>query len=218
MKVSLVGCTLAPLKTIATAAAITRGVLYDDFDMSRAETERLVRQCYESGHWSVFEFADFDFEVEGASRVFETQAVRSRMSSYEWETGRRDQEYKPCSAHFPQPVLDSIQTGIDVYELDVEFERIKPEKARYGLPQGVARKGRIKKNFRNLLETAEVRLCQKTQAEYRDFMMQVKELVTDVDPFLSSLLQPKCKRLMYCNETEGCGAYLSKEIAKKLIL
>ena len=217
MKVSLVGCTLAPLKTIATAAAITRGVLYDDFDMSRAETERLVRQCYESGHWSVFEFADFDFEVEGASRVFETQAVRSRMSSYEWETGRRDQEYEPIQdigAHLQL----FIENAIKKYENYVHVWDHTPEEARYIIPQGVARKGRIKKNFRNLLETAEVRLCQKTQAEYRDFMMQVKELVTDVDPFLSSLLQPKCKRLMYCNETEGCGAYLSKEIAKKLIL
>jgi len=214
MKVKLIRYTEKPLEAIASAAAITRGITYDEYIKSGKDPKKLIQHCYESGHWSVFEFADFDFEVEGASRVFETQCVRSRLASYEWESGRHDQEYEPCS-HVPKSVITSIYDGIFSY--DVLSSTHKPEIARYTLPQGVARKARIKRNFRNLMETAMIRLCTKAQAEYRVFMSECKTLVAAVDPYLASLLVPKCQVYLYCNENEPCGDTISKKEAQGLI-
>lgn len=220
MEVKLISYTPNPLLTIASAAAITRGKTIDQIRTDRKYLEKLVKQCYDSGHWSVFEFADFDFEVTGVSRVFEAQAIRSRLASFEWESGRRDQEYEVADEILFDPELVYLaERAIKGYEMAVKLDSFTPELARYVAPQGVARKARIKRNFRNLLETAEIRLCSKAQHEYRFFMQECKRLVTQVDPFLGELLQPKCVRLMYCNEYDSCryNGALTKAEVKELI-
>lgn len=220
MEVKLISYTPNPLLTIASAAAITRGKTIDQIRTDRKYLEKLVKHCYDSGHWSVFEFADFDFEVTGVSRVFEAQAIRSRLASFEWETGRRDQEYEVADEILVYPELVYLaEKAIEGYEMAVKLDSFTPELARYVAPQGVARKARIKRNFRNLLETAEIRLCSKAQHEYRVFMQECKRLVTQVDPFLGELLQPKCVRLMYCNEHDSCryNGALTKAEVKELI-
>lgn len=209
MEVRLIAATPDPLMVIGSAAAITRGTTHDGFT---AQVERrgrkwlkgFVRNLYDLGHWSVFEFCEFDFEVVGASRVFETQAVRSRVGSYEWESGRHNQVYEPDEGAFANGTYIAIQNGISEYEILMALG-MPAETARYALPQGVARKGRIRKNFRALMETGHQRLCAKTQLEYRAFMMECKRLVEMVEPVLAELLVPKCKWLGYCIESDGCG-------------
>lgn len=212
MKVKLISSTPNALLNIASAAAITRGIEEDVvLGWSREKIEKLVKQCYESGHWSVFEFADFDFEVQGVSRVFEAQAIRSRLASFEWESGRRDQEYLLADILKNNSIVsEEAEDGVYSYHIIMHDFEIPAEEARYALPQGVARKARIKRNFRNLMETSHIRLCSKAQSEYRQFMKECKKLVTDVDPFLGSLLVPKCGWYGYCNERDGCGIYPSK--------
>lgn len=222
MKVRLVSFTPKPLEAIATAAAITRGTTYDEFRMAHGDgswktqseyrryLEQYVKGLYEAGHWSVFEFADFDFEVEGVSRVFETQAVRSRIGSYEWESGRvASCAYKASDMAHELGIVQAIEEGIADYEINVSCGSFA-EDARYMLPQGVARKGRIKKNFRAWMETSHQRLCSRTQAEYREFMQEVKGQITGMDELLGSLLIPKCEWLGYCTERNGCGHMPSK--------
>lgn len=195
-----------PYVYVGSAAAITRGVTFDEFLKWPEEKQKgIVKQCYDSGHWSVFEFVTFDFEVQNVSRVFETQAVRSRLCSFEWESGRHDQIYEPANVIMPRGVCDGVNEGIDCYDYLVQGCRVHPEWARYALPQGVARKGRICRNFRNLMETALNRMCSKTQQEYREFMQHVKDAITERDPFLADFLVPKCKWYGYCNEKDGCG-------------
>lgn len=216
MQVKLVSSTPAPVVAMATAAAITRGIPYEEFfeTRGRESCESLLKQCYEAGHWSVFEFADFDFEVQGVSRVFETQAVRSRMGSYEWESGRHDQHYEAADIVQKHPVealRAEIEVGIESYEDLVQRFQIPAEDARYELPQGVARMARIKKNFRALIETAEHRMCSRAQKEYRDFMGHVSRIISEVAPFLGQFLHAKCVRLGYCPEAKGCGRMPSKK-------
>jgi thymidylate synthase (FAD) len=205
MKVTLIRHTHEPLRAIASAAAITQGIPYDEvFGWTEDKIKSLVMHCYNSGHWSIFEFADFDFEVQGVSRAFETQCVRSRLASYEWESGRRDQEYKICDTMKHNALINTeINDGITVYEMLVKDE-VPPEKARYALPQGVARKARIKRNFRNLMETSLIRLCSHAMEEYREFMWLCKDEVKKVEPFLADLLVPECEYLGYCKQTKGC--------------
>lgn len=207
MKVKLISAPTNALLNIASAAAITRGVTFEEVKgWTREKQEALVKQCYESGHWSVFEFADFDFEVQGVSRVFEAQAIRSRMASFEWQTGRKEREYFLADILENNPVVaEEAENALLEFQDILRTCPVKPEDARYMLPQGIAQKGRIKRNFRNLMETSHIRLCTKAQSEYRQFMQECKKLVTEVDPFLGSLLVPKCGWYGYCNEVKGCG-------------
>lgn len=195
-----------PYVYVGSAAAITRGVTFDEFLKWPEEKQKgIVKQCYDSGHWSVFEFVTFDFEVQNVSRVFETQAVRSRLCSFEWESGRHDQQYRPAGIIESDHLANEVDCGIDLYDALVQECGSAPEDARYALPQGVARKGRICRNFRNLMETALNRMCSKTQREYREFMQHVQDAIAERDPFLADFLVPKCKWYGYCNEKDGCG-------------
>jgi flavin-dependent thymidylate synthase len=195
---------IPPYIYIGSAAAITRGVTFEEFlEWPEKRQKGIVRECYSSGHWSVFEFATFDIEVTGASRVFETQAVRSRLCSYEWESGRRNQHYEPADITKGNNTFYQVQNGIRTYG-NMTNIGYHPENARYALPQGVARKARICRNFRNLMETALIRMCTHAQREYREFMALTKEAVTQVDPFLAEFLVPKCTWYGYCNEARSC--------------
>ncbi len=194
-----------PYVYIGSAAAITRGVTFEEFLKWPEERQKaIVRECYDSGHWSVFEFATFDIQVEGVSRVFETQAVRSRLCSFEWESGRHDQEYESADIILDTVIDDGVCEGIDLYHNLRFFNDIPAEDARYALPQGVARKGRICRNFRNLMETSLIRMCSHAQKEYRDFMYAAKTCIAHVDPFLAEFLVPKCEWYGYCNEKYSC--------------
>lgn len=209
MDVRLVSATPDPLMAVGSAGAITRGITHAEFALKverhgREWLEAYVRTLYELGHWSVFEFAAFDFEVTSASRVFETQAVRSRIGSYEWESGRHNQTYEVACWEPGDELWEPVRAGIDEYQA-LAYRGIPAEDARYALPMGVARKGRLCKNFRALMETAHQRLCSKAQQEYRDFMMQCKSLVCEAEPVLGELMMPKCKWLGYCTELNGCG-------------
>lgn len=183
--------------------------------MPRKKLEAIVRDCYECGHWSVFEFAEWDFQASEVSRVLETQAVRSRLASFEWETGRRENAYLPCDAIDDKNYMSHL-----IEEITDITSDLAPEDARYYIPQGVARKGRIKRNHRNLMETSMVRLCTHAQQEYRDFMLRCKALVTEVDPFLGELLQPKCVVNLYCNEKQSCrlNGVRTKDEVRKLLM
>lgn len=218
MEIKLVSHTEDPVLKMASAAAITRGLTIDDVKKKGREyQERILKHVYEAGHWAVFEFADFDFQVVGASRVFEAQANRSRHMSPMWESGRHDQEYHPADVVKDPDLHAFINAGIDIYDDLLNGQH--PEDARYALPQGVARKGRLKRNFRNLMETAMIRLCTHAQKEYRDFMWEIKKVVADLDPFLGEFLQPKCQVNLFCDEMECCGykGALPKSEVKELI-
>lgn len=228
MKVGLINSTPFPLVAMGSAAAITRGIPYREFiketSTLRERSIRLLTECYEAGHWSVFEFSDWDIEGEGVSRVFETQCVRSRLCSFEYSSGRVGQDYEPCEQAQKDPDIEAaVNETIAIYETLISMGKV-PEEARYAVGQGVYRMGRIKRNFRNLMETSMIRLCSHAQTEYREFMYKCKELVSEYDPFLGSLLVPKCKIYMFCNERRNgkpnsCGLdnVLTKEQVKEAI-
>jgi hypothetical protein len=127
LQVNLISHTPDPFLAIATAAVITRGDLYcQAVKMPRKKLEDIVRDCYECGHWSVFEFAEWDFQVSEVSRVLETQAIRSRLASFEWETGRRENAYVPSDAIDDKNYMTHL-----IEEITDITSDLAPEDARY---------------------------------------------------------------------------------------
>ena len=81
MKVTLTRVTENPVSAIEEAASNC----YD----SEPTGGKIMKSCYESGHHSVLEFADFTFHIEGVSRALTHQLVRHRLASY----AQRSQRY-----------------------------------------------------------------------------------------------------------------------------
>lgn len=219
MKVVLVSYTKDPVLTIASSYAITRGLTMDDFkrDYTPEKAKQLIANCVTSGHLSGLEFADFDFEVSGVSRVFETEAVRSRISSYEVEAGRFSEKRGfeialPPGHNFSNELIAQRQRQIIAWNDEDKARGIDPRERRYFTYQGLSRNMRIRKNFRNLVETSWQRMCTTTQPEYREVVKRMQECVKEVDPFLASFLQPKCEHLGYCPEVwSPCGRMPTKK-------
>ena len=81
MKVELIHYTHQPVNAIENAAS----VCYDSIPTGG----KIMNHCYNSGHHSVLEFADFTFNIKGVSRALTHQLVRHRLNSY----AQRSQRY-----------------------------------------------------------------------------------------------------------------------------
>ena len=59
------------------------------------------------------------------------------------------------------------------------------------------------------------RLCVRAEDITRQVAIAMKKEVLNALPELDEVLVPQCQYLMWCPEKKGCGAYPSKEEAKK---
>jgi len=219
MQVNIIRITHDPINAIASAFAITRGLTYVEY-LEQYPTEQkrkaLIMDCYNSGHMSGFEFVDLDVEVLGFSRVFETDKVRSRIASYEIEAGRYT-ESRGFESVIPTGYDDkTAQERIAIIKQWNDEDKqngIDPRNRRYWTNQGVARRGRVKKNLRSWIETSRLRMCSNTQWEYRKFMDLVYYALNQEEPFFAELFGAKCIHLGYCPEVfTSCQKYPSKQV------
>ncbi len=219
MEVHLLTHTPDPLRALYTAArtCYSPGRPSDLWQETpaRAEMERLLRHIVQSGHHSVLEHVSFTFAVEGISRTASHQLVRHRLASYSQQSQRYVRGPFPYITpasweragddllpryHQMMAVLDRLyQEALDA--------GIPPEDARFILPQAVSTQLVLTMNLRELVHVVGIRTCVRAQWEIRRLFNRVKEVVTEVDPFLGGLLQIKCDRLGYCDERKTCGRY-----------
>lgn len=217
MQVKIISMTPRALDVIASAYAITRGMSYDEYAKKYDTNEKiknLIQKCFNSGHISGFEFVDIDVEVIGFSRVFEAQKIRTRHASYEIESGRQKEKrfklVKPNSVN--KETHNNMEEKLQEQYNELIKQGVPYEDARYYLPQGLQRIGRIKQNMSSWIHTSGLRMCACAQWEYRDFMSKLKKEITKKEPFLAEFLQPYCVHRGYCQEEYNpCGKYLVKK-------
>lgn len=167
-------------------------------------------------HWTPLEFASFNFEIAGVSRVLTHQLVRKRAGVAFAQESQRcvDQanfdyvtppSIKNCSdLNARQVFIDRMRLAQAAYEqlLDVG---IPAEDARYVLPSACTGSIHMTINYHALLDLAKERLCGKAQWEIRQLVYGLKTAVTGVSPKLGGYLQPKCYWLGGCPEKAPCG-------------
>ena len=212
MKVTLPRVTENPILAIEEAAS-------NCYDSKPSKNGRIMKACYESGHQSVLEFADFTFHIEGISRACSHQLVRHRHASY----AQRSQRY--CLEDgFQYGVPESIKNNEDalwdytffidkcnqVYK-DLIAYGIPAEDARFVLPNACETIIEVKMNGRELIHFMNERLCERAQWEIRDLAKAMKKCIADHDEEckkFSKFLVPKCyahSKYPFCTEHESCG-------------
>jgi len=80
----------------------------------------------------------------------------------------------------------------------VKREHIPIEDARSILPQNIETQISFGGTYRGLIDLAEVRMCDKTQGEFRDVMREIVLCVSKIDIFLGSQLMAVCNRTGEC--------------------
>lgn len=217
LSVSIISHTEHPLDTIYRAArqCYSAGSVADIEPARREKMAELVQRCIRSGHTSVLEHVSFTFAISGVSRVLSHQLVRHRMASYSQQSQRYvkagELEYV-C----PPSLKDKMSAERDFFlaalkraehAYRVLLDSVPAEDARFVLPGAVATNIVMTMNCRELLHFLEERCCSKAQWEIHDLAWEIRDILDGMLPEVFETAGPKCWRIGYCPEEQGCGAY-----------
>lgn len=168
---------------------------------------RLLLACRNAGHLSVFEHASITFAVEGVSRALLAQYTRHRHISFSVQS----QRYVTMSnARFVMPpgmdyfelhdplwlgdfagdiIADFVEGASRVYD-HLLREGVKPEDARFILPNGMACNFVTSMNLRAFIELYEKRVATKgAQWEIRQMVEHMAELIQETEPWTRALFE-----------------------------
>lgn len=230
MKVTLTRVTEDPILAIEEAAS-------NCYDSEPSANGRIMRACYNSGHHSVLEFADFTFHIEGVSRALLAQLTRHRLASFTV----RSQRY--CvEDNFKYVIPESIIVNNELEEYKYFLNKcqlvynhlvesgVPAEDARMVLPNACETVIEIKMNGRELIHFMNERLCTRAQWEIRELAKLMKKAVAEHDEQcaeFAKFLVPKCYahvKYPFCTEHNSCGlapklkdvyeAYLSTKVGE----
>lgn len=168
---------------------------------------------------SPFEFVDYIFEIEGVSKNFTHQLVRTRTGAYQQETSRaleisafdtvrpKPLDWPPADA--PDDAEYAAQSAMAsawddaMADADANYKALiaagaELQDARGALPSNMPTKIAAKFNLRTLSDMARNRLCVRTQGEYQDVYRLMRERVLEVHPWADPLLQVACVATGQC--------------------
>lgn len=91
------------------------------------------------------------------------------------------------------------------YLYQVQEMGMKPEDARYVLPNSTKTNITMTVNLRELMHICSLRLCNRASLEIRELFQAIKKEVEQKEEKLAGLLVPTCEVLQYCPEHKGCG-------------
>ena len=162
MVIEIVSATSYPIDVISFAAGTCYGK--DDYPAKR------VRSCYKAGHMSVFEHASVTFKASGISRACSHQLVSQRYCKVDvgdewyvtppWFSEGANQmlidDYRQAMTVAAFNYLQGLQAGM------------KPEDARYMLPEACKTSITVTMNVRELFHFLDMRQDKSAQWEIRE--------------------------------------------------
>ena len=165
-------------------------------DEKRIEHLEYMRDTIKSS----WEFVDYTFEIEGVTRAFTHQLVRTRTGSYAQQAMRvvdaRNQPVDiPPSIAANEDWLEiwtnGVQNNLEAYGQLIDA-KAPAQDARGLLPTNITTSIMAKFNLRTLHEMAKLRLCTRTQGEYQDVFRAMRQAVIDVHPWTEEFFEVYC--------------------------
>jgi flavin-dependent thymidylate synthase len=150
---------------------------------------------------SSWEFIDYIFCIEGVTRAFTHQLVRTRsgsyaqqsqrlvdMSNFDYEIGSSIKEDEAAEMVY----VDTMREIARSYHKLVHDHDIPSQDARGVLPTNIHTNIIAKFNLRTLHDTALKRLCVRTQGEYQDVFRAMRSAVLEVHPWALDFIHVQC--------------------------
>lgn len=205
MKVTLINWTQLARETLiftkSTRLNMTPG-LWDQVQQMPEEQKARELEYMSNTIPSSWEFVDYIFLIEGVSRAFTHQVVRTRHGSYAQQTMRIidvsgfDYVTGPSIKNEGgDQLLNSIYSrGMemcnDIYKLLIA-RGAAVEDARGILPTNICTNIVCKFNLRTMSELARTRVGGRTQDEYRAVMAEMVACILGIHPWAEQFLFPK---------------------------
>lgn len=199
MKVTLISLTPDAL-TLLLRTKNTRLTNADDpatwSDEKRAEHLEYMRDTIKSS----WEMVDYVFQIDGVTRAFTHQLVRTRTGSYAQQAMRVvDARHQPVEEP-PSIVANErwhrfweggVETALGAYAALLDAGA-PAQDARGVLPTHITTSIMAKFNLRTLHEMAKLRLCTRTQGEYQDVFREMRRLVVEQHPWAAEFIEVHC--------------------------
>jgi len=205
MKVTLISVTPDAMDVLlftkATRLTMSPGLLEEIRSMPTEE--KLAELEYMANTIpSSWEFCDYTFLVEGVSRAYTHQQVRTRAASYAQQTmrvldmGEFDYVYTGKLKNekiIERVAVDQVLRAIkDTYNYLIRAG-VPPEDARGILPTNIATNIVCKFNLRTLAELARSRTGGRTQGEYQSVINAMLDEALKVHPWAETFFFPKSR-------------------------
>lgn len=200
MKVSLLNFTDDALVTLLRTKGTRLSNFADDpANWSEAKKQEHLDYMLDTIK-SSWEFVDYTFRIEGVTRAFTHQLVRTRTGSYAQQAMRvvdaRDFEVSLPESIKPETndefLWNEAVTTIKVVYGSMVDHGIPIQDARGILPTNIETSIMAKFNLRTLHEMAKLRLCTRTQGEYQNVFRTMRELVLFHHPWAEPFLEVHC--------------------------
>lgn len=179
MRIKVEWATPEPIDEVSRAA----GVCYGKADASL----RRAQACYSRGHLSVFEHAAASFSVEGISRACMAQLTRHRLCSFCVESQRYnrydlsgdDWYVIPPSFKDEAYFRKCMREAASHYSVCIAGG-MKPEDARYLLPEATKTRLRMTCNARELFHLLDMRQDGAAQWEIRTLANMLEDALKEL--------------------------------------
>lgn len=199
MKVSLISFTDDALNLLLRTKN-TR-LSYDDDPAGWSEEKKAEHLSYMlQTIKSSWEMVDYIFQIEGVTRAFTHELVRTRTGSYAQQS-QRVVDVREAPVQMPLSVQGNenafsewitAETVVKGAYRNLIDNGIPMQDARGLLPTNIHTSIMVKFNLRTLHDTAKVRLCTRAAGEYQDVMRKMRELVIFHHPWAEDFIQVQC--------------------------
>lgn len=162
----------------------------------RAEHLAYMRDTIKSS----WEFVDYVFKIDGVTRAFTHQFVRTRTGSYAQQS-QRTVDARDLPVARPESITDNElwlriweageRTALGAYA-DLMDAGAAAQDARGILPTHITTSIMAKFNLRTLHDMAKLRLCTRTQGEYQDVFRAMRLAVIETHPWAEPFLEVHC--------------------------
>lgn len=171
------------------------GICYDKEDKESYDT--FIKGIVRRGHDSVIEHVSFVFRIEGVSRALTHQLVRHRIASYSQRSQRYCKEdgfryiIPPNIANdkTKRQAFMSFMTLIEQNYQSLIEDGIKPQDARFILPNACETRIVVTMNARSLRNFFDLRMDSHAQWEIREMACRMFDLAVEKAPALFDDLQ-----------------------------
>ncbi len=184
----------------------------EDGRISREQMAEFIERRLQTGHASPLEQVWFEYGISGVSRAFSHQFVRHRIGISFEQQSQRYVGFK--DGRFPFTVPESVEragmgeklqsafAGLGRLYQEMLDAGVPAEDARFLLPNATNTNFKVVVNFQEMLHICDLRLCTRTQWEFRKVASLMRAEINRRFPDLAKYLQPKCgeRRSGYCDE------------------
>lgn len=189
MGVLIVSSTESPITVIGNAAGTSTGKGKPGSSRNDQLTRR-VKNCFNNGHLSVFEFADIVFYISGISRTCSHQLVRHRHFSFCQQSQRYTKVNTKDNDWYVTPIglddgtkkifSDMMKVAGEAYNIALMSKEVNPENARFLLPEATKTNISVKCNLRSFYEFLDLREQKEAQWEIRNLAFEMESKVRDI--------------------------------------